>query len=74
MVQANPVSGDGIVRDTPYGKWREDKEAEQGYSRELINHRIAPRFYDDLDSLPFLKEGQQTLLACFQDHVANRGD
>ena len=48
MVQANPVQGDGIVRNTEYGKWREDKEAEQGYSRELINHQIEPKYYDDL--------------------------
>ena len=48
MVQANPVQGDGIERNTEYGKWREDKEAERGYSRELINHQIEPKYYDDL--------------------------
>ena len=42
------MQGDGIVRNTPYGKWREDKEAEPGYSRELINHKIDPKYYDDL--------------------------
>ena len=50
MVQANPVQGDGVVRDTIYGKWREDKEAEEGYSRELVNAQLDPKYYDDLES------------------------
>jgi len=64
MVEANP-RGDGIVRSVNYGKWREDKEAEEGYSRELLNYDVEPQFYDNLGAIPFLNEGPTTLLACF---------
>ena len=55
MVEAVP-QGDGIVRNTPYGKWREDKEAEPGFSRELLCVRTAPEYYDRLDQQPFLNQ------------------
>ena len=73
MVQATNA-GDGIERRVQYGKWREDKPAEEGYSRELVNQGLDPQYYDRLDELPFLAEGGMTLLECFQNHVANRGD
>ena len=72
MVEANPL-GDGLVRNTNYGKWREDKEAEEGYSKELIAFNVEPQFYDNLAGLEIL-QGPATLLECFQAHVANRGD
>ena len=42
------MQGDGIVRDVLYGKFREDKEAEEGYTRELLNVRVPPQYYDNL--------------------------
>ena len=74
MVQAANAGGDGIERRVQYGKWREDKPAEEGYSRELVNHGLDPQYYDRLDEQPFLQEGGMTLLECFQNHVRDRAD
>ena len=49
MVEANPDQGDGQVRNVNYGKFREDKEAEPGYSKELICSTVEPKYYDHLD-------------------------
>ena len=48
--------GDGLARDVIYAKWREDKEAEPGYSRELVNIDTPPECYDDFNSLPQYKD------------------
>ena len=78
MVQANPEQvggdGDGIVRHVQYAAYRQDKEAEEGHTRELICTRVAPEFYDDLGAQPLLQAGDKTLLECFQRHVTERGD
>lgn len=36
------IQGDGIERKWIYGKWRTDKDAEPGYSHELINVDLEP--------------------------------
>jgi hypothetical protein len=49
MVEATS-SGDGVVRNFQYAKFRTDKAATPGYSAELISNQVEPAFYDDLDS------------------------
>ena len=39
---------DGIVRPLTYAKWRMDKEAEPGHSRELVATTLDPKFYDNI--------------------------
>lgn len=70
MVEAAP-QGDGIRRHVTYGKWRDDKEAEPGYSRELVSIGTEPKYYDDLISQPFLKETENlsTIMECFKNQV-----
>lgn len=50
MVESTKNLGDGVVRSTIYAKWREDKPAKNGYSQELINVKVDPKYYDDLGS------------------------
>lgn len=52
MVEA--TQGDGIIRNVPYGKWRTNKEAEHGYSRELVHYQLEEKFYDNLSGIPEL--------------------
>ena len=51
MVEANSA-GDGVVRNFTYGKWRDDKKAEAGYSQELMCIDTKPEFYDNLAAQP----------------------
>jgi hypothetical protein len=57
-----------------YAKWREDKPAEPGYSKELINVKVDPKNYDDIEGqLPkFL--GCETYLDHFERQVKIRKD
>jgi len=50
MVSAD--SRDRYAENVVYGKFREDKEAEPGFSREIVHADVAPEFYDNLDGLP----------------------
>ena len=43
---------DGIERRIMYARWREDKPAEDGYSKELVNIETPQEVLDDMDSLP----------------------
>ena len=52
MVESAANQGDGLERPIIYAKWREDKEADPGYSRELVNVDTPPECLDDLNSLP----------------------
>ena len=52
MVEANPNTGDGVVRNIQYATFRKDKAASPGYSAELISDRVDPKYYDDLDGQP----------------------
>ena len=71
MVEAN-IEGDGIVRPHDYAKFRDDKPAEPGFSRELINSRVDPKYYDNLEGIPYLNTECETLYQHFKKHVAER--
>jgi hypothetical protein len=58
--------GDGQVRNVIYAKWREDKPAEKGYSKELISVKTDPKYYDNLDAIPPAFEGCLTFLDHFE--------
>ena len=56
MVEANPA-GDGEQRTVQYAKWRDDnKPAEAGHSRELINVATTAQYYDNLEAQPYMSE------------------
>lgn len=75
MVEANPA-GDGEQRTVQYAKWRDDKPAEAGHSRELINVGTEAAYYDNLGAQPYMSERypDTTIIQCFKRQVANRGD
>ena len=80
MVEANTpllknsaVQGDGVVRNTQYAVFRDDKPASAGYSAELVSNLLNPNFYDDLDGAPHeYSTEQDTILKIFKNSVANR--
>ena len=49
-----------------YAKWREDKPAEKGYSKELISVKTQPKYYDNLDAIPAVFDGCYTFLDHFE--------
>ena len=55
MVESATTQGDGIARNVIYAKWRDDKEADPGFSKELVNIDTPPECYDDPNSLPIYK-------------------
>lgn len=57
-----------------YGEFRKDKEADPGYSRELLSTDLDPMYYDRMDEQPQIKEHLTTYLEHFEKHVKNRGD
>ena len=72
MVESTEAAGDGIVRDTQYAKFREDKEASPGYSRELIANTVDVAHYDDLNQCPRPRKGVgETVLELFEANVAD---
>lgn len=73
MVQASS-QGDGIVRPVIYAKWREDKPAQKGYSRELISCDTPKQFIDDLSGQPSYAADCHTYLDYFEKTVNTRGD
>jgi len=58
------VGPDGVVRNVIYGKYRTDKEADKGYSSELVHCDLDPAYYDNIEDLP-LKTPHDTLLKLF---------
>jgi hypothetical protein len=62
--------GDGIERNVMYARWR-DHSPEPGYSRELINLNVDPKFYDDLGAQT-LRFKEKTFLEFFEKHVRER--
>ena len=66
------AEGDGIRRDVMYAKFREDKEATPGYTRELVSVDIDPKTYDDLDNVPDLKDKPDTMVKLFKIQVEKR--
>lgn len=54
--------GDGINRPVIYAKWRDDKEATPGFSRELISVKTPREFWDNHAAMPAWTEGCNTML------------
>ena len=72
MVQAS-TQGDGLVRPVIYAKWREDKEPQKGYSRELISVDTPKEFIDNLSGQPGYAADCHTFLDYFEKVVKTRG-
>lgn len=53
-----------------YAKFREDKEADAGYSKELICIRTPKEHYNDLDPIP--DQGMDTVLKVFRSTAAKQ--
>lgn len=69
MVEATDVPAPG---DLIYARWRQDKPAEQGYSRELISVDLETQYWDDNTNMPPLKKGCYTWLDYFEKIVQER--
>lgn len=69
MVESTTSPGDGLNRPVMYAKFRDDKEAEPGYSRELVNVDTPVEVLDDMDSLPQYKQSYDNILQCFLQTV-----
>jgi hypothetical protein len=53
-----------------YAKWRDDKEASKGYTRELISSLLTdPKYYENLDQ-PH-SHSERTLIDLFEKHCKN---
>ena len=63
---------DQTARNVIYAKWRDDKPAEPGYSRELISVEVDPKNYDDIDSQIPNFNGCKTILEHFEYQVNRR--
>ena len=61
--------GDGIVRSFQYAKFRDDKPASPGYSPELVNIEIDPKYYDDLTAMPYNYPKRETMLEAFTENA-----
>jgi hypothetical protein len=64
MVESSTAT-DGIARNVLYAKFRDDKEAQPGYSKELVNIETDPKYYDSFDTLPEYKQKYETILGAF---------
>jgi len=64
--------GDGVNRPVQYAKWRMDKPADPGYSRELVSVILDPKYYDNLEGQPPMRAGCYTFLDYFENHVRER--
>jgi hypothetical protein len=71
MVSAD---GDGIVRKIKYGVFREDKEAEPGFTREIYNAEVDPKYYDNLAGLPLFEGKDFDIISLLRRQVKDRGD
>ena len=49
-----PAANDGVVRHVQYARWRTNKEADPGYSRDLVNIDTPESCYDDFNQLESL--------------------
>ena len=43
-------SGDGIIRNIQYGKFRTDLPAVEGHTQELVSMNGNPKYFDDYDN------------------------
>ena len=69
MVESS-VEGDGVHRPVHYASFRTDKAASPGYSSELIAKDVDQKYFDDLDSIPPVVPGIETLLQTFERNLA----
>ena len=53
--------------DYTYAKFRQDKEASPGYTRELISAWVDPKYHENLDQPTILGE-ERTLVDLFEKH------
>jgi len=53
------------VRDFIYAKWRTDKEAQAGYSRELVSIKLPEEYYDRVREMPEFETKNDTFLKLF---------
>jgi len=74
MVESTEPKTDGLERNVIYAKFRDDKEADAGYSKELVNVDTEPKYYDDFDSLPEYKQKYDTILGAFIETVEKKKD
>ncbi len=72
MVELQYIEGDGVQRNITYAKWREDKPAEPGYSRELVSVDLEPKYYDSLNTIPSYVPECLTFLDYFERQVRIR--
>ena len=68
MVSKTP-QGDGLVRNVIYARWREDKPAEPGFSKELISVDTPKEFWDNHAGQPNYIKGCNTYLDYFERNV-----
>lgn len=66
--------GDGVRRDIIYAKWRDDLHAEPGYTKELVNIELDPKYYDNLDTIPNHIPECLTFLDYFERNIRLRRD
>jgi len=66
------TKGDGIVRNTPYAVWRDDKEPEKGYSRELVSVDLHRDHWEDLSTRPRHNPKLLTFLDYFEENVKTK--
>lgn len=71
MVEAT-VQGDGVNRPVIYARWRDDKPASEGHSKELISVDTPKEFFDNLEGQPKHREGCNTYLDYFEHSVRAR--
>ena len=55
------VSADEAQLNNPcqYARFRDDQEAEEGFSKVLYHVDADPQYYDKLDEMPQVKEAEQ---------------
>jgi hypothetical protein len=72
MVDSTQNLGDGVVRNTIYAKWREDKPAEKGYSQELLSVKLDAKYFENISSQVNYKPNCLTFLDYFELNVKER--
>ena len=56
-----------------YARFRDDKEAQKGYTAELVNNNVDKQFWENLDQPTKLGE-ERTLLDLFEKHCTQNPD
>jgi hypothetical protein len=75
MVQAKEdMLGDGMDRPVLYAKFREDRPADKGYTRELISVHVPESMYDAMETEKVSLFDCHTVWQLFERQVKTRGD